>query len=95
MVWRLRSGSYYSSSFSQTPHSPCAGVCFSALSPEYRELGIPAVLTAELLDYMWPRHYTESDGSLILEDNEQIIKVLEVFGGQQYKRWRIYQMELK
>ena len=67
---------------------------FFGIKPEYRLLGIPAVLTKELLDYLWPRHYTESDGSLILEDNAGIIKVLEVFGGQQYKRWRIYDLPL-
>jgi GNAT superfamily N-acetyltransferase len=68
---------------------------FFGIKPEYRNLGIPAVLTKELLDYLWPRHYTESDGSLILEDNEAIIKVMEIFGGQCYKRWRIYEMPLK
>lgn len=68
---------------------------FFGVKPEYRLLGIPAVLTKELLDYIWPRHYTESDGSLILEDNEGIIKVLEVFGGEPYKRWRIYDLPLK
>jgi len=68
---------------------------FFGIKPEYRNLGIPAILTKELLDYLWPRHYTESDGSLILEDNEAIIKVLETFGGQYYKRWRIYELPLK
>lgn len=68
---------------------------FFGIKPEYRNLGIPAILTKELLDYLWPRHYTESDGSLVLEDNEAIIKVLEVFGGECYKRWRIYDLLLK
>lgn len=68
---------------------------FFGIKPEYRELGIPALLTGELLDYIWQGHYRESDGSLILENNEQIIKILEVFGGEQYKRWRIYDLNLK
>ena len=68
---------------------------FFGIKPEYHSLGIPAVLTKELLDHLLPRHYQESDGSLILEDNEAIIKVMEVFGGQPYKRWRIYDLLLR
>jgi len=68
---------------------------FFGIKPDYRGLGIPAVLTKELLDYLWPKQYIESDGSLILEDNEAIIKVMETFGGQCYKRWRIYDLPLK
>jgi len=76
-------------------HIPRTRGMFFGVKPEYRSLGIPAILTKELLDYMLPQHYQESDGSLILEDNEAIIKVLEVFGGQPYKRWRIYDLPLK
>ena len=73
---------------------PRARGMFFGVKPEYRLLGIPAVLTKELLDHLWPRQYTESDGSLILEDNQGIIKVMEVFGGERYKRWRIYDLPL-
>jgi GNAT superfamily N-acetyltransferase len=75
-------------------HIPRTRGMFFGVKPEYRSLGIPAILTKELLDYMLPQHYQESDGSLILEDNEGIIKVLEIFGGQPYKRWRIYDLPL-
>ena len=76
-------------------HLPRTRGMFFGVKPEYRLLGIPAVLTKELLDHLWPLQYTESDGSLILEDNEAIIKVMEVFGGERYKRWRIYDLPLK
>jgi len=49
----------------------------------------------ELADYLLPRHYVECDTSFILEDNEAIIKIIDVFGGQYYKKWRIYDLALK
>ena len=65
---------------------------FFGIKPEFRKLGIPVLLASEILDYLLPRHYTSFDGSLILEDNEAIIKIVEVFGGKYYKRWRIYEL---
>jgi len=49
----------------------------------------------KIADYILPRHYQECDASLILEDNEKIIKIINLFGGQYYKRWRIYDLPLK
>ncbi len=68
---------------------------FFGIIPEFRNLGIPALLANELADYLLPRHYLEGDASLILEDNEAIIKVINVFGGKYYKRWRIYDLPLR
>ena len=45
--------------------------------------------------YVVAWHYFDCDASLILEDNEAIIKVIDVFGGKYYKRWRIYDLHLK
>lgn len=68
---------------------------FFGIKPEYRQLGIPVVLASEIADYLLGRHYTEFDGSLILEDNQSIIKIIDTFGGKYYKRWRIYDLPLK
>ena len=68
---------------------------FLGIKPKFRKLGIPALLTDKLADYVLPRHYQECDASLILEDNESIIKIINRFGGQYYKRWRIYDLPLK
>lgn len=68
---------------------------FFGIKPEFRKLGIPALLANEIMDYLLPRHYSDFDGSLILEDNEAIIKIIDVFGGKYYKRWRIYDLSLK
>jgi hypothetical protein len=68
---------------------------FFGVKPDYRNLGIPALMAKEIGDYLLPKHYQESDASLLLEDNKEIIKVVEVFGGKYYKRWRIYDLPLK
>jgi len=74
---------------------PCTRGMFLGIKPEYRNLGIPALLAAELVEYLLSRHYVECDASLILEDNKAMIKVINVFGGSYYKRWRIYDLTLK
>lgn len=74
---------------------PRARGMFFGILPEFRNLGLPALFADELADYLLSRHYQECDGSLILEDNEAIIKVIEVFGGKYYKRWRLYDLPLK
>jgi len=68
---------------------------FFGIKPAFRKLGIPVILANEVADYLLQRHYSEFDGSLILEDNEGIIKIIDVFGGKYYKRWRIYDLPLK
>jgi len=68
---------------------------FFGIKPEFRILGIPALLAAEIADYLLQKHYFSCDASLLLEDNESILKVVEVFGGKYYKRWRIYDLPLK
>ena len=69
---------------------------FFGIRPEYRLLGLPALLAAELLDYiLLHKHYAEVDASLMLEDNEAILKVIQAFGGEYYKKWRIYDLPLR
>ena len=67
---------------------------FFGIKPEYRLSGLPALVTAELLDYYLNKQYDEIDASLLLEDNAAILKVVEVYGGKYYKRWRIYDFPL-
>jgi GNAT superfamily N-acetyltransferase len=68
---------------------------FFGIKPDYRVTGIPALIAGQLLNRMWERNYLDVDGSLMLEDNHAIIKVIETFGGKYYKRWRIYDLPLK
>jgi GNAT superfamily N-acetyltransferase len=68
---------------------------FFGIKPEYRKIGLPALLANEIVDHFMQGHYFESDASLILEDNEAIIKVIQIFGLKYYKKWRIYDLHLK
>ena len=76
-------------------HIPRVRGMFFGVRPKYRHLGIPVIMAEKIADYILPRHYKECDASLILEDNEPIIKIIELFGGRYYKRWRIYDLPLK
>ncbi len=67
---------------------------FFGVKSEFRNTGLPVVLAGELASYILPRHYQVWDASLILEDNSAIIKIIDTFGGQYYKRWRIYDLPL-
>jgi hypothetical protein len=68
---------------------------FFGIKPEFRDTGIPLLLANEIADYLLGKHYTAFDGSLMLEDNHTIIKIVETFGGNYYKKWRIYDLPLK
>ncbi len=68
---------------------------FFGIDPSFRRQDIAPIILNEIADYILPRHYQESDASLILEDNTAIIKLIEVAGGKYYKRWRIYDLPLK
>jgi hypothetical protein len=76
-------------------HIPITRGMFFGIKPEFRNLSLPALMANELADYIMPRHYTVWDASLILEDNQAIIKIIDAFGGRYYKRWRIYDLPLK
>jgi hypothetical protein len=68
---------------------------FFGIKPEYRMTGLPAILTAEIVEQWLQKNYFSCDASLLLEDNDQIIKVVQMFGAKYYKRWRIYDLPLK
>ena len=68
---------------------------FFGIKPEYRLTGIPVLLADEIADHILQTYYSSCDASLMLEDNDAIIKVISAFGGRYYKKWRIYDLPLK
>lgn len=63
--------------------------------PEYRLQGLPLLL----LDYMLSQakampDFEQVEGSWVLEDNVAIDDLIEDFGGQLYKRYRIYRRDI-
>ncbi len=67
---------------------------FFGVRPGFRRLGVDAVLYQEALEIAWSRGYRECEASMILEENDLIIRAAEAVGGRRYKTWRIYEMPL-
>lgn len=75
-------------------HIPRVRLMFFGIRPQWRRLGIDAVLFQELYEYAALHGYTRGEPSMLLEDNEMVIRPSTAMGGREYKRWRIYEREL-
>jgi GNAT superfamily N-acetyltransferase len=75
-------------------HIPRVRLMFFGIRPQWRRLGVDAVLFQELYEYGAARGYRQGEPSLLLEDNEMVIRPSVAMGGHEYKRWRIYEMPL-
>jgi len=73
---------------------PRTRLMFFGVRPRFRRLGIDAVLYLEALDHALRRGYETCEPSLLLEDNELILRASSFMGGVRYKTWRIYEMPL-
>ncbi len=75
-------------------HIPRVRLMFFGIRPQWRRLGVDAVLFQELYEYGAKHGYRQGEPSLLLEDNEMVIRPSVAMGGHEYKRWRIYEMPL-
>lgn len=75
-------------------HIPRVRLMFFGIRPPWRRLGVDAVLFQELYEYSARSGYRSGEPSLLLEDNEMVIRPSVAMGGHEYKRWRIYEMPL-
>lgn len=73
---------------------PHVRLMFFGILPRFRNLGIDAILFHECLAYARQRGYRTCEPSMLLEDNDLILRVSEAMGGRRYKTWRIYEMPL-
>jgi hypothetical protein len=73
---------------------PRVRLMFFGIKPPFRKLGIDAVLFDELMRYGRTTHYRTCEPSMLLEDNDLVIRASAHMGGREYKRWRIYDMPL-
>ena len=73
---------------------PSTRLMFFGVRPKFRRLGIDAVLYLEVLEHAIRRGYQSCEPSLLLEDNDLILRASASMGGTCYKRWRIYEMAL-
>ncbi len=65
---------------------------FFGVLPEFRRIGVDALLFGEVISYGLGRgFYEECEASMVLENNKLMRRVAEAVGGHAYKRWRIYE----
>ena len=74
---------------------PRIRLMFFGIRPDYREIGIDAILYNEVKEYAMQRGYVSCETSLLLEDNHLIISPSEFMGAKRYKTWRIYELPIE
>ena len=75
-------------------HIPRIRLMFFGVRPRFRNQGVDAILFHECLAYARERGYRTCEPSMLLEDNDLILRASEAMGGRRYKTWRIYEMPL-
>lgn len=75
-------------------HIPRIRLMFFGVRPDFREIGIDAILYNEVKEYAMRKGYHTCETSLLLEDNHLIISPSEFMGAKRYKTWRIYDLPL-
>ena len=80
--------------FRMKKHIPRIRLMFFGVRPDYRNMGIDAVLFNEVKAYAIEKGYTTCEASLLLEDNHLILSPSEFMGARRYKTWRIYDLPL-
>jgi len=76
-------------------HIPHGRLMFFGIRPGFRNLGIDALLYHETREYALQRGYRTCEASLLLEDNDLILRACETMGAKRYKTWRIYDLPLE
>lgn len=74
---------------------PRIRLIFYGVRPQFRRMGIDALLFLEAKEYAMGKHYQECETSMLLEDNVLILRPSEFMGAHQYKTWRIYDLPLE
>jgi len=64
------------------------------MKEKYRNHGLEAVMLTEGFKTGLKVGFTDSEASWILEDNVMMCRLMEIFGGQVYKRYRIYERQV-
>lgn len=70
---------------------PRVRLMFFGVIPEQRKRGIDALMYWTLFQHMKDHGYTQVEASLLLEDNDLIIRASAATSGKHYKTWRIYE----
>ena len=67
---------------------------FLGVRPAFRQMGIDAVLFHEVLTAAVPLGFNWVETSMMLENNDAVLRLVEAVGLRLYKTWRIYDLDL-
>ncbi len=73
---------------------PRLRLMFFGIVPGQRMRGIDALLFDETYRYAVSHGYSTIEASMLLEDNELVLRTARSVGGKRYKTWRIYERRL-
>jgi len=74
---------------------PVMRLMFFGVRPKFRKLGIDALLYLQVQKYAVENGYTMCEPSMLLEDNDLILRASSSMAGERYKTWRVYEMALQ
>jgi GNAT superfamily N-acetyltransferase len=73
---------------------PVMRLMFFGVVPKFRKLGVDALLYLQVQEYAVQHGYTMCEPSMLLEDNDLILRASASMNGERYKTWRVYEMSL-
>jgi GNAT superfamily N-acetyltransferase len=76
-------------------HFPRVRLMFFGVVPGHRRTGVDALLFKEVHDHASKHGYTTCDISMLLENNDLILRASEFMGAHRYKTWRIFDLPLE
>jgi len=68
---------------------------FFGIRPQHRKLGVDATLYHEVLRIAGEKGYRAGEASMLLEENDLVLRAAASMGGRLYKTWRIYEMPIE
>lgn len=80
--------------FRKRRHIPVMRLMFFGVRPRFRKLGIDAILYQQVQAYAVENGYKICEPSMLLEDNDLILRASTSMQGERYKTWRVYEMPL-
>ena len=73
---------------------PVMRAMFFGVRPRFRKLGIDALLYLQVQAYAVQHGYKICEPSMLLEENDLILRASASMDGERYKTWRVYEMTL-
>lgn len=73
---------------------PRIRLMFFGIRPGWRRRGVDAVLYEQIHAHAIGHGYEHVDISLLLEDNDLVLRASEFMGGKRYKTYRVYDMDV-